>query len=314
MSGERLPRWEREMAEPGNESESESESGSESGNEPEYGSGGERCPVRLSGVPETLLWNLWQRACEAGRPGTVLDDPKAVELVRRIDYPFTETFGEPAPLLAQGHALRVRTFDAAVRAFLAEHPDGTVVTLAEGLETQFWRVDNGRARWLCVELPETAEVRTRLLPDAERRRTLARSALDLSWRDEVDPGRGVLITAQGLLMYLQPDEVRELVAGCAERFRGGSLVFDAVPKWFSDRTTSGAMRTPQGYRPPPMPWGLDAGELSTVRGFHPRIREVRELPPPRGRGFYHGVLAPLMRRLPAVRNMRPTMTAVARFE
>ncbi|NLU71320.1 class I SAM-dependent methyltransferase [Streptomyces sp. HNM0575] len=272
--------------------------------------------VRLGAVPETLLWNLWQRAYEAGQPGTVLKDPRAVELVRDIDYPFTETFGEPNPLLAQGHALRVRTFDTAVRDFLAEHPDGTVVTLAEGLETQFWRVDNGRARWLCVELPETAAVRARLLPDAdgERRRTLAQSALDLSWRDEVDPDRGVLITAQGLLMYLRPEEVRELVAGCAEGFPGGALVFDAVPKWFSARTQSGDMRTPHGYRPPPMPWGLDAGELDTVRGFHPRIRDVRELPVPRGRGLYHGVLAPVVHRLPGVRNMRPTMTAVARFE
>lgn len=280
----------------------------------DVGAGGHgRIAVELSGVPETLLWNLWHRAYEARQPRTVLEDPRAVELVERLDYPFAETFGEPGPLLAQGQALRGRTFDAAVRSFLGEHPDGTVVTLAEGLETQFWRVDNGRARWLCVELPETAEVRTSLLPDGERRRTLARSALDLSWRDEVDPDRGVLITAQGLLMYLEPGEVRELVAGCAERFPGAALVFDAVPKWFSDRTARGEMRTAQGYRTPPMPWGLDAGQLATVREFHPGILDVRELPPPRGRGLYHGLLSPLMHRLPALRNIRPTMTALARF-
>jgi O-methyltransferase involved in polyketide biosynthesis len=123
------------------------------------------------------------------------------------------------------------------------------------------RVDNGRARWLCVELPEIAAVRRLLLPAGERQCTLAQSALDLSWRDEVDDSRGVLITAQGLLMYLRPPEVRELIAGCAERFRGGALVFDAVPRWFSARTMRGEMRTTQDYRTPPMPWGLDAGEL-----------------------------------------------------
>ncbi|MGI8335926.1 class I SAM-dependent methyltransferase [Actinomadura scrupuli] len=168
-------------------------------------------------------------------------------------------------------------------------------------------------RWLCVELPETAEVRRRLLPDGERRRTLACSALDRAWHDEVDASRGVLITAQGLLMYLRPPEVRELIAGCAERFRGGALVFDAVPRWFSARTVQGRMQTGQGYRTPPMPWGLDAGELQRVRTAHPRITEVRELPPPRGRGFYHGVLAPVQHRLPGARNLRPTMTAIARF-
>lgn len=270
--------------------------------------------MELSAVPETLLWNLYHRAHEARRPDRVLDDPKAVELVDRIDYPFEETFGAANPLLAQGQALRVRTFDGAVRDFLAAHPDGTVVTLAEGLETQFWRVDNGRARWLCVELPETAAVRRELLPDGERRRTLARSALDLSWRDEVDPSRGVLITAQGLLMYLRPAEVRELIAGCAERFGGGALVFDAVPRWFGERTLRGEMRTKQGYVTPPMPWALDAGELDKVRTAHPAVAEVRELPLPRGRGAYYGALAPLLGKVPGLKNMRPTMTAIARFK
>jgi O-methyltransferase involved in polyketide biosynthesis len=269
--------------------------------------------VELSGVPETLLWNLYHRAYEARQPGAVLNDPRAVELVERIDYPFEERFGTPNPLLAQGQALRARTFDDAVRAFLDRHPDGTVVALAEGLETQYWRVDNGRAHWLCVELPETAEVRRSLLGEDERRRILAQSALDLSWRDEVDASRGVLITAQGLLMYLRPPRVRELIAGCAGRFPGGAMVFDAVPRWFSSRTMSGRMITAQGYRPPPMPWGLDAGELPRVRTAHPGITDVRELPLPRGRGRYYGVLAPVLRRLPAVRNLRPTMTVIARF-
>ncbi|MER6682997.1 class I SAM-dependent methyltransferase [Streptomyces olivaceoviridis] len=269
--------------------------------------------IDLEGVPETLLWNLHQRAYEARQPHPVLDDPKAIELVERIDYPFEERFGTPSPLLAQGQALRVRTFDDAVRAFLREHPRGTVVALAEGLETQFWRVDNGRAHWLCVELPQTAKVRQALLPDEERRRTLARSALDPSWRDEVDPAHGVLVTAQGLLMYLRPAEVRQLIAGCAEAFPGGSLVFDAVPRWFGERTLSGRMRTAQGYVTPPMPWALDAGELPKIRTAHPAVTEVRELPLPRGRGAYFGVVWPVLRRLPGVRNIRPTMTVLARF-
>ncbi|MDT0549689.1 MULTISPECIES: class I SAM-dependent methyltransferase [unclassified Streptomyces] len=273
----------------------------------------DKVPVRLGRVPETLLWNLYHRAYEARQPRTVLHDPKAIELVDRLDFPFEETFGPPHPLLAQGQGLRVRSFDGAVRDFLAEHPTGTVVNLAEGLETQFWRVDNGRAHWLCVELPETAELRRSLLPDTERRRILARSVLDLSWRDEVDPGRGVLITAQGLLMYLRPGEVRELIAACAERFRGGSLVFDAVPRWLSAGTQRAETRPSRSYVMPAMPWGLNAGELQKVRTAHPAVVEVRELHLPRGRGPYFGALTPVLYRLPGVRNLRPTMTAIARF-
>ena len=60
------------------------------------------------------------------------------------------------------------TFDAAVRRFLGSHPAGTVVALGEGLETQFWRLDNGQVRWLTVDLPETMDLRHRLLPDGPR--------------------------------------------------------------------------------------------------------------------------------------------------
>ena len=45
-------------------------------------------------------------------------------------------------------------------------------------------------------------MRERLSPPPTRPRLLACSALDERWIDEVDPARGVLVTAQGLLMYL----------------------------------------------------------------------------------------------------------------
>ena len=36
----------------------------------------------------------------------------------------------------------------------------------------------------------------------------------------------MFITAEGLLMYLQPDEALGLIAACAERFAGGRMMFD----------------------------------------------------------------------------------------
>src|SRR3954451_18821723 len=152
----------------------------------------------LSGVPETALWTLYHRAI-AARKG-VLDDPKAIELVDRIDHPFQERFGNGE--LAAWQGLRVRAFDNEIRRFIAANPDATVVALGEGLETQFWRVDNGRVRWVTVDLPESTALREQLLPGGGRRRVISASALDTpAWID----ARPDLITAQGLLMYLDRD-------------------------------------------------------------------------------------------------------------
>ena len=40
----------------------------------------------------------------------------------------------------------------------------------------------------------------------------------------------MLVTAQGLLVYFQRDEVHELIAAIAGRLRGSSFVFDVVPE------------------------------------------------------------------------------------
>ncbi|WP_063796169.1 class I SAM-dependent methyltransferase [Peterkaempfera griseoplana] len=269
-------------------------------------------PGDLGPVPETALWTLYHRAVEARRPDTLLPDPMAVRLVEEIDYPFQERFGPPeeAAVRLQGQlqALRVRCFDREVADFLLRRPRGTVVSLGAGLETQFWRADNGRAQWLAVDLPESAALRERLLPAEPRQRVLACSATDSRWTGEVDPANGVLVTAQGLLMYLRPGEVRDVIAMCAEHFPGGSLVLDAVPRWFAGLARSGRMRS-HGYQVPPMPWGMDAGERGKLRTATPAVAGVRDVRPVGGRGLV-GVLLPLALAVPPLAARLPSVTVL----
>jgi O-methyltransferase involved in polyketide biosynthesis len=161
-------------------------------------------------------------------------------------------------------------------------------------------VDNGQVRWLTVDLPEAIEVRMRLLPAGERQEVLACSALDRLWIDQLDRTRGVLVTAQGLLMYLEPDDARSVIGTCARRIPGGALVFDAVPRWLSERSRSGKLGAPGGWQPPPWKWWIDAGEKRTLLE-NPHIAELRTLRLPRGRGPLMGYVVPLAGSIPGVR-------------
>lgn len=276
----------------------------------------EKVAAHLDGVPETTLCTLWWRAQEARRGRGGFADPKALEVVQSIDYPFAERFGAPgAPgggLGAQFVAQRARTFDLVVREAMQARAR-TVVALGEGLETQFWRVDDGRVRWLTVELPETAAVRGAVLgEDRPRRRILACSALDAAWMDEVGdaPGERVVIVAQGLLMYLPPPGVRRLITGCARRFRAGVLVFDTVPPWFAALADHGWLRSPSGYVAPPMPWAMPAGRLDPLRALSPDIAGVGAVPPPPGSGWLYDTWGPIVRRLPGVREAQFSVVRV----
>ncbi|MEU8680101.1 class I SAM-dependent methyltransferase [Streptomyces sp. NPDC048611] len=265
-----------------------------------------RVTADLRGVPETALWTLHHRAAEAARPDTVLPDPRAVQLRTDLVFPFEERMGAARPWLAQAIALRALGFDRVVRAFLADRPDGTVVALGEGLETQFWRVDNGRARWVTVDLNGPLALRRRVLPHGARQRLVACDVRDRAWMAGIDPARGVLVTAQGLLMYLEPAQATRLIADCAAAFPGGTMVFDTVSRRFSARTRIGA-KGPGGHRLPPMPWGMDAADRGHLWRAHPAISEVSEVPLPAGRGFL-GRLAPRAAVVPLLRTDRPLIT------
>ncbi|HVJ40120.1 MAG TPA: class I SAM-dependent methyltransferase [Dongiaceae bacterium] len=238
----------------------------------------------LAGVPETMLWTLHNRASEAKKPHGLIHDPEAARLYDALDYDFEQHFGK-----ADGsHAVRAAEIDAIARRWILRHPDGWVVSLGEGLETQFSRIDNGRLHWLTVDLPEAMRLRDLLLPLRPREQRFTGSALDRTWMEAVPPGIGgddVCIIAQGLFMYLPAEEIRRLLAGLAARFPGCLLIFDSIPHWLSRLThrPGGFRRTPH-YAVPPMPWGIDCNEVAeTLRRWNvSRESETKPYRLPRG--------------------------------
>ncbi len=260
----------------------------------------------LSGVPETMLWSLHHRACEAGRDDGVLKDPDAVRIRGAIDYDFERHFGKPSGSLAA----RAARIDIALRQWLIQNPEGCVVSLGEGLETQGARVDNGRMTWLTVDLPHAITLRERFIRPTDRFRHLAASALSPGWMDEVDAAAGVCIVAQGLLMYFTPGQVAQLFQSVAEKFPGAMMVFDTVPRWFSRLTMAGLQQTPH-YRLPQMPWGVDRDEIEAIlRRWHPLVSRIEFLPyrAPRGMQRY---AADLVQSMVVFRHEVPCLLRVA---
>ena len=269
----------------------------------------------LSGVSETALLTLQVRASEARRPDAIIDDPMAVTLVDKIDYDFAK-FGYAR---RQDMAIRALAFDDATRTYLRDHPAATVVALAEGLQTSFWRLSAGGAgnpaeahaggkfRWLTVDLPPIVELRNKLLPQSDRVEVAAQSALDYGWMDRVDPTDGVFITAEGLLMYLQPTEAMALITACAKRFPGGAMMFDLPPSWFAWIARRG-MRTSMRYKVPPMPFSMSASEAAKLVDVVPGVRAVHDVALPAGRGRVFNAALWAIQRIPLFDPVRPAFT------
>ena len=192
-------------------------------------------------------------------------------------------------------ALRSLAADGCTIEYLRRHPKATIVALAEGFQTSFWRLDkavpNAQFRWVSVDLPPVIELREKLLPASPRITNLAQSALDYSWMDRIDDSDGVFITAEGLLMYLQPAEAMDLIRQCAKRFPGGRMFFDLPPTIIKKVAPKG-IRASKHYRVPPMPFSLSINDLRALVGTVPGLKAVHDVPMPQGRGFMFKTVFP----------------------
>lgn len=192
-------------------------------------------PIELGPVQETLLIPLLGRAVETGKTNGLLKDPRAVEILEQLDYDFEKWRGIQSLV---GASLRTRLFDEEVGDFLAVYPEGTVVEIGAGLNTRYERLDNGRAHWLELDLPDSMALRRRFFADTERRRMVAASALDTDWLDDVAglPGPYCFVS-EAVLIYLHAEQVETVVRRLGQRFPGS---------WFLTDTAGAAMVEGQG--------------------------------------------------------------------
>jgi len=187
-------------------------------------------PLTLSGVPETLLIPLYNRAMESQRPDAMVKDEKAVELVTKMPLDFSRVRQIPmTEMLKVMRIMFTREFDRYARDFLDRHPGAVVVHLGCGLDSRFERVDNGYVEWYDLDLPEVIEFRRKYLGDErERYHLLAGSVLENTWLEVVSAyrQRPFLFLAETVLVYFTKAQVKALVLSLCDHFPGAELVFD----------------------------------------------------------------------------------------
>lgn len=186
-----------------------------------------RIKIELGSTQETLLLALWCRAKESQKGRPLLMDPKASEIVRRLDYDFGRIDRTMSEYIVLVSNVCSRYCDDATKAFVANHPKSTVVNIGAGLDTSFYRVDNGSLKWYDLDLPDVIDLRRRLLPETDRSRCIAKSVFDFSWFDDIAaPTNGLFMISHAVLPYLDAADVRRLFSTLSVRFPGAEMIFN----------------------------------------------------------------------------------------
>ena len=205
----------------------------------------------ISDVSSTMLITLHARARESLSKDPVITDPKAVEMIEIIkkeitgsDNPIHQKIlkNRYSPKLAVTMALRSRRFDRYVLDFLSENPGGTVINLGCGLDTRFYRVDNGRVLWFDIDYPEVIKLRKRFMEENARHLFIGNSILSPEWMAQVKTGGPYLILAEGLLMYLNEADVNELFQRIQKELGTAEMVCEVSNRYWVNKMNSSWMK------------------------------------------------------------------------
>ena len=196
----------------------------------------EKIKPELNGAAETMLQSFYARAQYSLSRKHKFYDAKAVEMVEKIDYDFSKASKDST--MGSGVIARTIVFDELVKKYIDQNPDCTVVNIACGLDTRFYRMDNGRIIWYNVDLPETIEVRDAIYHESGRVSTIGISATDPSWADKVTKRGKMLFIIEGLSMYLTSDENAQMLSIIRDKFDNATVLMECLAKkWVNKERT-----------------------------------------------------------------------------
>lgn len=185
----------------------------------------------FSTIEDTLFVPMLGRIYASENFPHILHDQKALKLKSKLPPKVKGQDTQTQYTLMAG-AVRSSNMDRYIRAFLQQNPQGIIVQLGCGLETTFYRNDNGKTLWYEVDLPDVIEYRTLLLGTQERDQTITSDAFSEDWIKQIrakHPTVPILVTASGLFYYFESEKVLGLCR-MLKKYGDIRVVFDTVNK------------------------------------------------------------------------------------
>ncbi len=183
----------------------------------------------LSTVEDTLFVPMLGRIYASEKFPHILRDDKALQLKEKLPENLRGQDTQTQYTL-MASAVRSNNMDRYIRDFLKRNPDGIIVELGCGLETAFYRNDNGKNLWYEVDLPDVIAYRTSLLEPQQRDVPIAADGFEEEWMKKIraeHPDAPLLITASGLFYYFPQYRVLALFR-MLKKYGNAEVVFDAV--------------------------------------------------------------------------------------
>ncbi len=199
--------------------------------------------MNLSDVSKTAIITMTCRSTQSKNPKSDFNDPMSVQSLSKLTDLASESekktilkinkmYGKYSRKEAKSLVMRVSSIDRIVNDYISKNQECTVINIACGFDTRYWRLDRRDCTYIELDLPEVIDQKKELLGEQIDYRMISSNVLDFTWIDEVtkDGNSNFILVMEGLLMYFEEKDVKKLLAEISRRFTNSQLVTDALDK------------------------------------------------------------------------------------
>ena len=177
--------------------------------------------MKLKNESKTLFIPLLGKAIMS-KQNLFLEDKKAEEIISKIDCDLKQS-----KWLSMYMSLRALIIDELCNKYILNNPNLTVIHLGCGLDSRCLRVNDNYNIWYDIDYENVINLRKEFYETNSKYKMINSSVLDYNWLNEINDSKNILIVAEGLTMYLEKEEIKELLNQINNRFKNVHLIFDA---------------------------------------------------------------------------------------
>lgn len=184
--------------------------------------------INLSSTASTLLITLYSRA-NLSKKNIIIKDEKAEEIIQLAGY------SQKKLKLRKSYqiflTIRAKLIDDYTQEFINKHNGNcTIIQVACGLDSRYIRLNDPNVKWYDLDLYGTIALRKNFYKQTQNYKMIESNVCNFTWIDKIDPldlKKPTLIIAEGLFMYLSPEDNKHVFSSLPKYFKDVDIIFDA---------------------------------------------------------------------------------------
>lgn len=137
--------------------------------------------------------------------------------------------------LAYNMGMRAAVFDQWTEKMLEENPGAVILHLGCGLDSRVHRVVHEGHLWYDVDFPEVIAERRRYFAQTRQNIQISADLRQPQWLEDL-PGGTAIVVMEGISMYLQMEELRQLLRRIRNHFASVYLLMDTYTTFAAKAT------------------------------------------------------------------------------